>query len=46
LSDAGLAGKVAVTDVWSGKRIGVFEGEFAPLVPYHGAGLYRLAPAK
>ncbi len=46
LADAGLSGKVAVTDVWSGKRLGVFEGEFAPLVPHHGAGLYRLTPGK
>ncbi|MCK7478346.1 MAG: hypothetical protein M0C28_13795 [Candidatus Moduliflexus flocculans] len=46
LADTGLSGKVAVTDVWSGKRLGVFEGEFAPLVPHHGAGLYRLTPGK
>ncbi len=46
LADAGLAGKVVVTDVWSGKRLGIFSGEFAPLVPYHGAGLYRLTPGK
>jgi hypothetical protein len=42
LSELGFDGPVAVKDVWSGKEIGVFSGEFAPVVPYHGAGLYRL----
>jgi hypothetical protein len=46
LSDLGLSGPVAVTDVWSGQPAGVVRGEFAPVVPFHGAGLYRLAPAK
>jgi hypothetical protein len=42
LADLGLAGLVAVTDVWTGMPAGVVSGEFAPIVPYHGAGLYRL----
>ena len=42
LSELGFDGPVAVKDVWSGREIGVFTGEFAPVVPYHGAGLYRL----
>jgi alpha-galactosidase len=42
LSELGFAGPVEIKDVWSGKRVGVFTGEFAPVVPYHGAGLYRL----
>ena len=47
LSDLGLAGSVAVTDVWNGKPVGVVTGEFTPaVVPYHGAGLYRLSPIK
>jgi hypothetical protein len=44
LSDLGLAGPSVVHDVWSGKKVGVFAGEFAPVIPYHGAGLYRLTP--
>jgi alpha-galactosidase len=44
LSDLGLTGPIVITDVWSGKRVGVFSGEFAPVIPYHGAGLYRLTP--
>jgi hypothetical protein len=46
LADLGFEGDVAVTDVWTGKKAGIHRGEFAPLVPYHGAGLYRLEPAK
>lgn len=46
LADLGIAGRVAVTDVWTAKPVGVVAGEFAPVVPYHGAGLYRLMPVK
>jgi alpha-galactosidase len=42
LSDVGFDGPVVIKDVWSGKRIGVFSGDFAPVIPYHGAGLYRM----
>ncbi len=42
LTEVGFAGPVVITDVWSGKEVGVFDGEFAPVIPYHGAGLYRL----
>lgn len=45
LSEVGFDGPIAVKDVWSGREIGVFTGEFAPVIPYHGAGLYRLEPA-
>jgi alpha-galactosidase len=46
LADLGFNGPVAVTDVWTGQRSGTFRGEFAPVIPYHGAGLYRLEPVK
>jgi hypothetical protein len=42
LADLGLDGAVAVTDLWTGKPVGLVRGEFAPVVPFHGAGLYRL----
>ena len=42
LSDLGLAGDVRATDVWTGRPAGTFRDEFAPVVPFHGAGLYRL----
>ncbi len=46
LADLGLAGPVVVTDVWSGETVGAVSGEFVPVVPYHGAGLFRLKPVK
>lgn len=46
LTDLGLTGPVAVTDVWTGKPAGVVSGEFDPVVPFHGAGLYRLRPVR
>ena len=46
LADLGLDGAVAVTDIWTGKPAGLARGEFAPVVPFHGAGLYRLEPVR
>jgi alpha-galactosidase len=46
LADLGLEGSVAVTDVWSGRPSGAASGVFAPVVPFHGAGLYRLEPGR
>jgi alpha-galactosidase len=43
LADVGFAGKVQVRDLWQQKNLGAFTGEFAPEVPGHGAGLYRLS---
>lgn len=31
-----------VRDLWSGTDLGEFKGTFAPVVPYHGAKLFRL----
>jgi hypothetical protein len=46
LADLGLAGSVAITDVWTGKPAGVVSGEFDPVVPFHGAALFRLRPLR
>jgi alpha-galactosidase len=46
LADLGIEGPAAVTDLWTGKLSGLAAVEFAPVVPYHGAGLYRLEAAK
>jgi alpha-galactosidase len=46
LASLGLDGIVAVTDLWSGRPAGAVNGVFAPVVPFHGAGLYRLKPAR
>ncbi|MHA6247154.1 NPCBM/NEW2 domain-containing protein [Pontibacter sp. CAU 1760] len=35
-----------VKDLWSGKDLGEFEGEFGVVLNQHGAGLYRLKPVK
>jgi alpha-galactosidase len=44
--DLKLTGKQRVRDLWRQKDIGVFTGEFAPVINSHGAGLYRVSPAK
>jgi alpha-galactosidase len=43
LADLGFSGKVKVRDLWQQKKLGEFTGEFAPELPGHGAGLYRLS---
>ena len=40
---AGFTGKVRVRDLWKHSDLGEFAGEFAPELPAHGAGLYRLS---
>ncbi|TDD94707.1 NPCBM/NEW2 domain-containing protein [Flavobacterium cellulosilyticum] len=42
LKEMGLKGKYSVTDLWSGKLVGTFSGEFAPEINKHGAGLYKI----
>ncbi|PTY08938.1 Melibiase subfamily [Opitutaceae bacterium EW11] len=46
LADLGFSGAVTVRDLWSHADLGSVSGEFAPEIPFHGAGLYRLSPAK
>ncbi len=42
LSSIGLLDTYLVTDLWSGKTVGTFSGEFAPKINSHGAGLYKI----
>jgi hypothetical protein len=42
LKSIGLTGKCEITDLWSGKVLGQFSGEFAPEINKHGAGLYKI----
>ncbi|WP_423065536.1 glycoside hydrolase family 27 protein [Devosia sp. CN2-171] len=35
-----------VADLWSDANLGRYDGSFSALLPSHGAGLYRLAPAR
>ena len=46
LADLGFEGPVLVRDLWTHQRVGRFAGEFAPEIPFHGAGLYRLSPVR
>jgi hypothetical protein len=40
----GIKGKAKVTDLWSHKDLGVFEGSFGRELPQHGAGLFKISP--
>lgn len=44
LSELGLAGPCSVRDLWERRDTGVAETEVAPVVPWHGSVLLRLAP--
>jgi hypothetical protein len=43
LADLGLGEAVLVRDLWAHRDLGVLKQEFAPSLPAHGAGLYRLS---
>jgi alpha-galactosidase len=43
LKDLGINSSATIKDLWSGKEVGVFTGEFAPFIRRHGAGLYRIS---
>ncbi len=42
LADLGIKGKCSVTDMWSGKKKGVFSKEFSGVFCSHACGLYKL----
>ena len=44
LSQLGIGGAVRVRDLWRRRAIATAKGHFAPKIPCHGAGLYRLSP--
>lgn len=44
LKDLGFEGAVNVRDLWRTKPLGEFTDRFAPVIPWHGAGLYRVSP--
>lgn len=43
LSELGLSGSARVQDLWTHRDLGSVTGTFAPEIPFHGAGLYRLS---
>jgi hypothetical protein len=46
LPNLGAKGRVRIRDLWKKQDVGEFTGEFAPEIPWHGAGLYRISPAE
>lgn len=45
-SDAGIAGRMRVRDVWRQTDLGVFDRRFETEVPYHGVVLLKVTPEK
>ena len=43
LEALGLGGPVRIRDLWTHQDLGSFAESFAPTLPYHGAGLYRVS---
>lgn len=43
LSDVGLGNTCNVRDLWQGKDLGASTDAFAPVISWHGAGLYRFS---
>jgi hypothetical protein len=46
LADLGISGPAKVRDLWTHKELGDVTGVFTPVINSHGAGLYRVTPAK
>jgi hypothetical protein len=44
LAELGFTGPSRIRDLWQNKDLGEFSGEFAPEIPWHGAGVYRVSP--
>ena len=43
LKDLGFGSNVTITNLWTGKIVGSFSGEFSPWIRRHGTGFYRLS---
>ena len=46
LGDLGFNGACKVQDLWKNQSVGTITGDFAPEIAFHGAGLYRVEPAR
>lgn len=44
MSELGFAGPVTIQNLWTHQHLGAVTNEFAPPIPAHGAGLYRVSP--
>ena len=45
LAGLGFTGPVQVRELWTHTDLGTFPGDFTPVIPSHGAGLYRVSAA-
>lgn len=43
LAELGFQGSCQVRDLWKKEAAGEFSGTFAPEIPWHGAGLFRIS---
>lgn len=43
LKQLGFTNSCLIKDLWTGKVVGKFSGEFAPYIRRHGAGMFRLS---
>jgi hypothetical protein len=46
LGAMGFVGPVQARDLWSGANLGPIGPQWAPVIPWHGAGLYRMTPGR
>jgi len=44
LSDIGVEGECTVRDLWKQKDLGKYSKDFYPVIPPHGAGLFKISP--
>lgn len=44
LTEVGMPGPCIIRDLWAHKTVAYEGNVFAPKIPFHGAGLYRLTP--
>jgi hypothetical protein len=42
----GFSGPCEIRDLWAKKNLSRLNGEFAPVIQWHGTGLYRLYSQK
>lgn len=43
LNEIGFDSTCHIRDLWNARELGDFQGTFTPIIPYHGAGMYRLS---
>jgi len=44
LNSIGFSAACHLRDLWTHRELGDFQGSFRPIIPFHGAGLYRISP--